>query len=93
VAKEDIVDAFMRCLLEEAPETPAVAVRAIAKRLRTEWGGREVYVLKRAVDARVERLGTALAGAESLGHAMKAAGLPRRTGHRLLKRKTLATDW
>ena len=87
MAKSDIVDAFLRCLLRHQPTSSPDLLRAIAKELRSEWGGREAYVLKKAGADKAELIGGAIAAGESPTQAIKRAGVSRATGHRLLKRR------
>lgn len=87
MAKKDPVDSFLRLLLQELPGTSSDVVQSMERQLRTEWGGREVWISRRVSDQKAKHLGSTLVSSTSVDQAIKSAGVPRSTGFRLLKRR------
>lgn len=92
MSRHDIIDAILNCFVEIEPELqPKIA--AVESKLRAEWGGERVYISKTVsfadtVERRAERLGGFLRQGMRVTAAIDAAGLDRRTGFRLLRRRS-----
>lgn len=84
---EDIIAAFMRRLLEDAPGTSPDVARRIEQGLRRDFGGASHYAKKDPMLGKALRLGDALAAGVPLGAAVTDLGCSTRHAFRLLKRR------
>jgi len=77
---EDIINGFVRTLLEIHPDTPRTALARVEQQLRQQWGGVRVYVQKAgqmsdAVKELADREGVSRATAYRM---LRRSGRPRR---------------
>jgi hypothetical protein len=84
---KDFVDQLMAEILVQALELGPTQALAIERRIRTTWGGCEVYIGKKAAAGKVQRLGEELAAGTPLVQALENASLSRRHGYRALSRR------
>lgn len=84
----DIVDDFLQRVAQHIPNTPPEALARLESGIRQTWGGTEPYVGKRVSrETRVSLVAHGLRQAKPLREVFAAAGVPRATGYRLLRRK------
>ena len=84
----DIVDDFLHRLQQHIPGTPPDVRIQLEAGLRQAWGGTEPYVGKRISRAtRTFMVATGLRQARPLAEVFAQAGVPRRTGYRILGSK------
>lgn len=81
----DLLDTLRRALAEFriADDT----AQKVEIRIREQLGGCRPYVPKATVEGKVQRLAAAVAAGVPLKTAFDTAGVPRRTGYRLLNRR------
>jgi hypothetical protein len=87
MTKRTIVDDFMRELFALYPQTSVAEALDVATRLHQTWGGERTYIPKAVATQKARALAAELAAGVPLAAAMRAAGVSRRTGYRLLARK------
>jgi len=92
----DIVDDFLTRLSTLAPEVAGQVGPTLEAQIRSQWGGTDRgYIRKNAADRtpaaragqRTAALAAGLQQGQSLGDLFAQAGVPLRTGFRLLSRK------
>lgn len=83
----DIVDDFLQRLRTIAPEIPAQKMQQLEAQTRQAWGGTEPYVAKRPALQRSVKMGEGLRAQKSLGQVFEEAGIRRRQGYYLLRRR------
>ena len=84
----DIVDDFLARLVQHLPDAPFEVRHQIESSLRQAWGGTEPYVGKRISRAtRTSLVAHGLRQARPLSEVFAIAGVPRRTGFRILGSK------
>lgn len=91
-AKQDLLDELLARARKRAVPLTLEDLVALVREMRRDYGGREVYVLKKTADVKAQELGQAVASGTSVTDVSKNTGVPRRTTHRLLKRR-FVTDW
>lgn len=82
---DDIVRSVLAHLAAWAPEEE---VRRAEMKARQEWGGARVYVPKRVVDVKVQRLSVSIAAGRPLREAMNDAGVRKSQGYLYLRVRT-----
>lgn len=92
----DIVDDFLTRLSQHAPELPADVATRIEADIRSQWGGTDRGYIRKLPAAhtpaarmarRTQALAQGLAAGHDLASVFQAAGVPRCTGYRLMRRK------
>lgn len=84
----DIVDDFLTRLQQHIPDTPPEVCFQLEATLRQSWGGTEPYVGKRiSRTTRISMVAHGLRSARPLAEVFAQAGIPRRTGYRILRSK------
>jgi len=83
---DDIVRSFLRLARELHPETPEREWTRLEVRLRQEYGGERVYVLKEKTAGKAWSLAERLAAGEGWREALATMGISRRTGCRIRRR-------
>lgn len=84
----DIVDDFLQRLAQHIPDAPLDVRVKIESSIRQTWGGTEPYVGKKL--SRITRttlVSHGLRQSRPLGEVFLQAGVPRRTGYRILGSK------
>jgi hypothetical protein len=87
MAARRFVDELMALLQGELSAMKPSEARAVKLAIRQRWGGEKVYVDKATAGGKRDRLGAELAKGTPLVKAVKAAGLSRRSGYRVLSKK------
>lgn len=84
----DIIDDFLERLQQHLPDLPADVPPKLEQALRAQWGGTEPYVGKRlSIQTRTRLVAVGLQKTRSLKDCFAQAGVPTRTGYRILRRK------
>ena len=84
----DIVDDFLSRMATYIPDAPAEVRYQIESSIRQTWGGTEPYVGKRiSRTTRTSMVAHGLRQARPLSEVFAQAGVPRRTGYRILGSK------
>jgi hypothetical protein len=82
----DVLDDIVLRLIEAG--CPVESVKRVERETRQIWGGDDAYIGKRTVEMKASAVGAALCVAgTSIAEAFANAGVPRRTGFRLLNRR------
>ena len=81
---------FVDELLEVIRSTPFEKLEDV---IRERWGGERVYVDRATAKKKVEAMAAEIAKGTPVKDAMKAAGVSRRTGYRVLSRKWNVRDY
>ena len=81
---DDIIDDLLR---RTRPLMPLDQWHRLAYELRQTWGGSEVYIRKAPAAGKAHLIGGSLAAGRTLSEAFKAAGVCRRQGFYLLRRR------
>ena len=83
---DDIVRRFLSLARELHPETPTAEWTRLEVRLRQEFGGERVYILKERTMGKAWSLAERLAAGDGWREALAATGISRRTGCRMRRR-------
>lgn len=84
----DIVDDFLTRLQQHIPDAPLEIRHQLETGLRQAWGGTEPYVGKRiSRSTRTGMVAHGLRQSRPLSEVFAQAGVPRRTGYRILSSK------
>lgn len=81
------VDELLEVCKDTLSHLPPSEARALEAAIRQRFGGERVYVDRATAKTKTERLGEELAKGTPIKQAVKAAGLSRRSGYRVLSRK------
>lgn len=81
---------FVDELLEVIRSTPYEQLKDV---IQQRWGGEQVYIERGTAERKVEALAAEIAKGTPVKDAMKAAGVSRRTGYRILSRKWKVRDF
>jgi len=85
----DIIDDFLHRLAQHAPELDSAVRVQLESTLRQEWGGSKSYVAKRfSVATKTAMLAGNLRQKKTLKECFADSGISRRTGYRLLAKKS-----
>lgn len=84
----DIVEDFLARLVQHVPNIPAETRARLEQETRQHWGGTETYVGKRlSRSTRTSLVAHGLRQQVPLREVFEKAGVPRRTGYRILGSK------